>query len=80
MRITPETIAGVIFGLVMLLVLFNVAAEIVPDVADAGDTLNATGLPLASVFASDGIVPLIIMASILIAVVAFVFTMYKKRR
>ena len=67
-----------IFALVLLLVLFEVAAVVIPEVATAGDTMNATGLPLSGLFASDSVVPLIIMAGLLIIVVAAVFALSKK--
>lgn len=58
-------IIGVLIGVV---VLFLLASELVPEAQTAGDTLNATGVPLGSLFTSSGVVFVIIMAAILMAV------------
>lgn len=58
-----------IYGIILLVVLFKVVAQLLPEAQDAGDELNSSGVPLGSFFASDGIVFLVIMAGILILVV-----------
>ena len=52
-------------ALIGIIVLFLALAELLPSAQTAGDTLNATGVPLGSLFASGGVVFLIIMAGIL---------------
>jgi hypothetical protein len=62
-----------------LVVLLSVVAGIVPTINLALGNLSAiAGLPLASLFAVNGIVMLIIMAGILIAVVYGVMKHTKK--
>lgn len=63
------TLTAVIIALVLVTVLFFVAAELVPEAQAAGDALNASGVPLGGLFAGDGVVFVIIMASILLVVV-----------
>ena len=58
-----------ILGLVLLVVLFQLYAELMPEAQAAGDDLNASGVPLGSLFAASGIVFVIIMAALIILVV-----------
>ena len=58
-----------ILAIILLVVLFQIYAELVPEAQTAGDTLNATGVPLGSLFVSTGVVFVIIMAALLILVV-----------
>ena len=58
-----------IFGIILLVVLFKLYAELVPEAQTAGDELNATGVPLGGLFTSNGIVFIIIMAALVITVV-----------
>lgn len=58
-----------ILSIVLLVVLFQLYADLVPTAQQAGDDLNATGVPLGNLFVGTGIVFLIIMASLIILVV-----------
>ena len=58
-----------ILSIVLLVVLFELYAELMPEAMDAGDTLNESGVPLGTLFVSGGIVFLIIMAALIILVV-----------
>jgi len=58
-----------IIGIVMLVVLFKLYAVLVPEAQTAGDDLNATGVPLGSLFTSSGIVFVIIMVALLVVIV-----------
>ena len=58
-----------ILAIILLVVLFQIYAELVPEAQSAGDTLNATGVPLGNLFVSTGVVFVIIMAALLILVV-----------
>jgi len=58
-----------ILGLVLVTVLFQLYAQLVPEAQTAGDTLNASGVPLGSLFTSSGVVFVIIMAALIILVV-----------
>jgi len=63
---------NVLLGFIGLIVLLTVVAGSITYVTDAGDKINSTGLPFAGLFASDSILPLIIMAGLLIGVVSYV--------
>lgn len=69
MNFGSDTIYKYITGIVMLVVLFLLLADLMPEVMDAGDDLNASGVPLGSLFVSGGLVFLIIMAGVLIFIV-----------
>ena len=58
-----------IMGIVLLVVLFKLYAQLVPEAQTAGQELNDSGVPLGSLFSSDGIVFVIIMAALVIVVV-----------
>ena len=58
-----------ILGIVLLVVLFKLYAELVPVAQTAGDELNTSGVPLGSLFTSSGLVFIIIMASLVVVVV-----------
>ena len=58
-----------ILGIVLLVVLFKLYAELVPEAQAAGDELNTSGVPLGSLFTSSGLVFIIIMASLVVVVV-----------
>lgn len=58
-----------ILALVLLTVLFELYASLVPTAQAAGNSLNATGVPLGSLFTGGGVVFVIIMAALIIIVV-----------
>ena len=67
--ITNSTLTSAILGIVLLVVLFQLYATLVPEAQAAGDTLNASGVPLGNLFVGTGIVFVIIMAALVILVV-----------
>lgn len=58
-----------ILGIVGLVVLFKLYAVLVPEAQSAGNDLNASGVPLGSLFTANGIVFVIIMAALVFVVV-----------
>lgn len=46
-------------------ILFEVLSAMVPTAQSAGDALNASGVPLGTLFAGGGVVFLVIMAGVL---------------
>lgn len=65
-----DTIRTAIIAIVMLVVLFKLYASLVPEAQTAGDELNATGVPLGSLFTSGGVIFIIIMVALIIVVVS----------
>lgn len=65
----PGILNTAILGLVLLVVLFQLYAELIPTAQDAGDDLCNSGAPLGSLFDGTGVVFVIIMAALIILVV-----------
>lgn len=68
-NLSTSLINQAILALILLVVLFLLYAELVPQAQAAGDSLNATGVPLGGLFTSQGVVFVIIMAALIILVV-----------
>jgi hypothetical protein len=58
-----------ILAIVLLTVLFQLYANLVPEAQTAGNTLNTSGVPLGTLFAGSGVVFYIIMGALIILVV-----------
>jgi len=69
-----------ILGIVLLIVLLQLYATLVPTAQAAGDALNATGVPLGSLFVSSGVIFVIIMAALLLSVVYYFLRGVKGRK
>ena len=68
-KLSTSMVNTAILAIVLLTVLFQLYAQLVPEAQTAGDTLNASGVPLGSLFTSSGVVFVIIMAALIIVVV-----------
>ncbi len=68
-RLSTGVINTAILAIVLLTVLFQLYADLVPTAQEAGDELNSSGVPLGNLFVGSGIVFLIIMAALIILVV-----------
>jgi hypothetical protein len=58
-----------IIAIVLLVVLFQLYSTLVPEAQTAGNMLNESGVPLGSLFTGNGVVFIIVMASLVIVVV-----------
>lgn len=71
-------IKGIIVGVVLLIVTFIVTFLLVGntagDLTAAADNISGSGLPLASLFSSNGVVLLTFMAGLLISLVVLAFS------
>ena len=65
-------------GMVAAVVLILLAANLIPEVQTAGNELNATGVPLGSLFEASGIVPLLLVIGVFLAVLGFAFIKGRK--
>ena len=68
-NLAPGILNSAIMGLVLLVVLFQLYAELIPTAQDAGDSLCNSGAPLGGLFAGTSVVFVIIMAALIILVV-----------
>lgn len=59
------TVGALIGGVIALVVLFVAAAELYPELSDAGSDLNQSGIPLGELFAG-AILGLIVAAALIV--------------
>lgn len=73
-----SNVATAVVGvIVVIIVIFQLVGNSASTLTDAADNISGSGLPLASLFTSTGVVLLIFMAGILIAVVRIALKMGK---
>lgn len=65
-------VTGAVEAIVLVVVLFLLFAQLVPEAQTAGNTLNASGVPLGSLFSGTGIMILLIMVGLLLTVLKVV--------
>lgn len=58
-----------IYTVIGIVILFKMLVALMPEAQDAGDCLAATNVPLGSLFSGDGVIFLIIMASVVVGIV-----------
>lgn len=68
-NLSTSTINTAIVAIVLLVVLFLLYAELIPEAQTAGNTLNSSGVPLGNLFLGDGVVFVVIMAALVILVI-----------
>lgn len=73
-------VKGVIVGVIGLVIVVTILGATITSVATAGNTVNETGYPLASLFASDSILPLLFLGAGLVAVVGLAFSYVKTKQ
>lgn len=71
-------VSSAITSIILVVVLFLMFAELVPEAQTAGATLNATGVPLGSLFSANGVMILLIMVGLLLTVLKAVLPSSKK--
>ena len=68
-----------IMAIIGIVIVVTILGSTITTVATAGNTVNATGYTGASLFASNGILPLIVIMGVLVGVVSLAFALWKKR-
>ena len=68
-----------IMAIIGIVIIVTILGSTIGTVATAGNTVNATGYTGASLFASNGILPLIIIMGVLVGVVGLAFALWKNR-
>ena len=71
-------ISKTIYGVIALVILIGALTSLMPTLQNFLGNLSTSGVPLAGLFARDGVIVLVIMAGILTAVVAYFFTKSRK--
>ena len=68
-KLSTAMLNSAILAIVLLVVIFQLYATLIPTAQTAGNTLNSSGVPLGSLFLSDGVVFIIIMAALVVLIV-----------
>ena len=64
-----KMVTGVVLVIVGIVVIFYLVGNTAPTLTAAADNISGSGLPLAGLFASNGVVLLIFMAGILLTII-----------
>ena len=70
-------IIGVVLLIVTIIVTFLIVGNTAPDITAAADNISGSGLPLANLFASNGVVLLVFMAGLLISIIIISLSLTK---
>lgn len=62
-------VTGVVTGIIGIIIIFLLVGNTAGSITDASDNISTSGLPLASLFNSSGVVLLVFMAGIMLAVI-----------
>ncbi len=71
-------VTSAVEAIILIVVLFLLFADLVPEAQTAGDSLNSSGVPLGSLFTGSGVVILLIMVGLLLTVLKVVLPGSKK--
>ncbi len=70
-------ITGIVLLIVAIIVSFLIVGNTAGDITNAADNISGSGLPLASLFSSSGVVLLVFMAGLLIALITISLSLGK---
>lgn len=65
-------VTSAVEAIILIVVLFLLFADLVPEAQSAGDSLNSSGVPLGTLFTGSGVVILLIMVGLLLTVLKVV--------
>lgn len=63
-----SSVTSAVEAIILVVVLFLLFADLVPEAQSAGNTLNASGVPLGTLFTGSGVVILLIMVGLLLTI------------
>lgn len=76
--LSTGSLYAIIEVFVLIVVLFLVVANLFPTLAQAGQDLNDSGIPLGSFYVSNGLVMILISIAIFLVVLGAVMPKHKK--
>jgi len=68
LNIKTNVVSNMITGVILLVILFQVGADLIPEAQSAGNELNGSGIPLGNLFTSGGVVFVLIAAALILVV------------
>jgi hypothetical protein len=78
--VIEKYVKSTIVGFIGLVLLFNIVAGLFPSLVTAGTTLNASGIPLGTMFLFTGTMGYIVAGVLILIVVALLFGLYTKKK
>ncbi len=67
-----------ITAIILVVVLFLLFAQLVPEAQTAGNILNSSGVPLGTLFTGNGVMILLLMVGLLLTILKAVLPSSKK--
>jgi|TARA_R100001530_G_scaffold129397_1_gene99698 hypothetical protein len=71
-------VTSAVEAIILIVVLFLLFADLVPEAQSAGNELNSSGVPLGSLFTGSGVVILLVMVGLLLTVLKVVMPHSRK--
>ena len=75
-----KLITSIVMVIVGIVIIFYIVGGTASTLTDAADNISGSGLPLAALFASNGVVLLIFMAGILLVIIGVSMSMAQLAR
>lgn len=64
-----KMVSGLILLIIGIVIVFNIVGNTATTLTDASENISGSGLPLANLFAGNGVVLIVFMAGILLAII-----------
>ena len=74
-----KLVIGVISLIVGIVMIFYIVAALAPTITSAANNMSASGLPLASLFSSSGVILTILIIGVFLAVLIMVFKLMQHK-
>lgn len=74
-----KLVTGVVLLIVSIIVIFQLVGNSASALIDAADNISGSGLPLASLFSSSGVVLLIFMSGVILSVIIISLSLVKSK-
>ena len=68
---------GIVGAIVSIIVVFLIIGGMSSTITDSASNISGSGLPLASLFGSSGVVLIVFMVAVLLGIIALAFKMFK---
>ena len=73
-------VIGIVFVIVGFVVIFYIVGALAPTLTVASANISGSGLPLASLFSSSGVLLIILMVAIFIALLILAFKLFTGKK
>lgn len=73
-------VTGLVMVIVAIIVIFQIVGNSAGDLSTAAGNISGSGLPMASMFSSNGVVMMCFMAALLIGIISLSFYAIRHKR